>query len=142
MKWIKTVICIAFAFIILISTATAIVEHIKQETVERMNGSMPLQLNDENNPEGGQGYDASATAMQPITLPTSTMPAGPSGISYTIIPVGPREFLAAGWLNDDTQIIVLYHNMDESEAKTRANEWFTSIGETAASTGPSPTMLN
>jgi flagellar biosynthesis/type III secretory pathway protein FliH len=45
MNGIKKAIRLAVVFALLISTSTAIVEHIKQETVERMKGKPPLQLN-------------------------------------------------------------------------------------------------
>lgn len=120
----------------MISNAVAIVEHIKQEIVERMTEKTPLQLSYGNESIAGPGYKFSITEKQPI----SSTPGGIPGISYTIMAFEPREFIAAGWLDESTQIIILYHDIDEAEVQMRASQWFTSIGETAVSTGPSQMM--
>ena len=52
-------------------------------------------------------------------------------IPYTVAAVGFGEYIAAGWIDEHTQIILLYHNMDETEAGMRASQFFTNLGETA-----------
>ncbi len=141
MKWTKKAICLVLTVVVLISAASAIVEHIKSETVEMSSGTSITKVVQPNwtiptelQPPSTIPPEVQPNWTMPTELqPTSTNPKGVSGISFTIIAVGPREFIAAGWLDENTQIIVLYHNMTESDVNTRSNEWFTSIGETATS---------
>jgi len=107
------------AFIVAISMAEAIVEHSKQETVERIT-MPPMVQSADNESETESVY-------------------GP-GTSYTVMAVRNMEYIVAGWLDEHTQIILLYHDMDESEVRMRSNQFFSSLGETAISTMPSPTM--
>ncbi|MCJ7446004.1 MAG: hypothetical protein MUO26_16040 [Methanotrichaceae archaeon] len=192
-------LCLAVAFIILISTVSAIVEHSKAETVERMrmppvlqstgdegmpisgiegecviglgcysaiptvlqspgNEGMPIagmesgaepemtvgqqmpsmqetNIGYEGMPASGieSGYQPGMTIAQPLPIMQGVKPSLP----YTIMAIGNREYIVAGWLDENTQIILLYHDMDEPTVRMRANQFFTSLGETAIRTIPS-----
>lgn len=127
----------AVALVVLISMASAIAEQPKAEigstaakpsdllNIANVGTSMP-------GTESGsvQRYDlnASLSGLVPFT-PEQTM-------SYTVIATGFREYLATGWLDGQTQIILLYHDMDEPEAQMRASQFFSGLGETTMITAP------
>lgn len=138
MKDITKAVSLAVALVALTSMAAAIIEQPKAET-----GNTTAKLSDLLSPgsdgtalpgteSGPEQYDlnASLSGLVPFT------PGQAQVISYTVTAVGFREYLAAAWLDEQTQIILLYHNMDETEVKMRAGQFFTSQGETAKITTP------
>jgi hypothetical protein len=139
MKDITRVVSLAVALIMLISMAAAIAE---QPNAEGQNiTAKPSDLPSPGNggtalPRAGSGseqYDLNASLSG--IVPFTTGQAAP----YAVIAVGFREFIAAGWLDEQTQIILLYHDMDEPEAQMRARQFFTRLGETGMITS-SPQM--
>jgi hypothetical protein len=127
----KAVSLAVVALVMLISMAAAITEHPKAQA-EKTTAKPSDLLNIGNKgttlpgtESGPEQYDlnASLSGIVPF-MPEQTIP-------YTVTAVGFREYIAAGWLDEHTQIILLYHNMDETEAGMRASQFFTSLGETA-----------
>jgi hypothetical protein len=137
MKDITKALSLAVALVTLISMVSAIAEQPKAEMGNTAAKQSDL-LNTGNlgtsipgtEPGPVQRYDlnASLSGLVPFT-PGQAIP-------YTITAVGFREYLAAGWLDDQTQIILLYHDMDEPEAQMRAGQFFTGLGETSMITTP------
>lgn len=137
MKEFKTAVSLAVAFVILISMASAIMDNPKVET-----GNTTAKPSDLLSPGKEEtaltGTKSGSEQQYDLNAPLSgVVPFMPEQtITYTVMAVGFREYIAAGWLDEQTQIILLYHEMDEPEARMRAGQFFTSLGGTAMITTP------
>jgi hypothetical protein len=137
MKDITKAVSLAAALVILISMAAAITEQPKAEAGNTTAKPSDL-LSPGNEGTALPGTESGSEQQYDLNAPLSGVVPFMSGQAtpYTVMAVGFREYIAAGWLDEQTQIILLYHNMEEPEAQMRAGQFFTSLGETAIITTP------